>query len=129
MPPAVMAIWSGSEEGFATSIATSVFCLLRISRASATQFIVTGWREGRIPVADLTESPFFFFGDEGDESSAFAKPEPAANETSCRAGGRSVGQNAAAPEIRKRKNSIRKNIRVVNTIVVMLDGARYWGWC
>lgn len=43
------------------SMVVSGVCLLRISKASAIQFMVTGWREGRMPVAERMESPFGFF--------------------------------------------------------------------
>ena len=42
-----------------TSISMEGFCVERSMSASAIQLISGGWREGRIPVVERMESPFF----------------------------------------------------------------------
>jgi hypothetical protein len=68
IPPAVMAIWSGSDD-VATSMSILGLLVLRNMSASAMQLISVGWRDGRIPVVERMESPFFFFLDESSSSS------------------------------------------------------------
>ena len=42
-----------------TSISMEGFCVERSMSASAIQLISVGWSEGRIPVVERMESPFF----------------------------------------------------------------------
>lgn len=63
-----MAIWSGSDD-VATSMSILGLLVLRNMSASAMQLISVGWRDGRIPVVERMESPFFFFLDESSSSS------------------------------------------------------------
>jgi len=42
-----------------TSISMEGFCVERSMSASAMQLISVGWSEGRIPVVERMESPFF----------------------------------------------------------------------
>ena len=53
-----MATWSGSDV-VETSISMEGFCVERSMSASAIQLISVGWSEGRIPVVERMESPFF----------------------------------------------------------------------
>jgi len=53
-----MATWSGSEV-VETSMSMEGFCVERSMSASAIQLISVGWSEGRIPVVERMESPFF----------------------------------------------------------------------
>lgn len=57
----MIATSSGSTFGRDVSIEMAGLLVARSMSASAMQLISVGWSEGRIPVVDRMESPFFFF--------------------------------------------------------------------